>query len=290
VPESLGSNPTLAGALSLLTSALHACGLSQPASQAEALLCEALKISWSDLKLNPTKALQDSEIETLQNYLVRRCKGEPLAYIAERAWFFEREFYVDSRVLIPRPETEILVEKALIEIPEDQTQKIVDLGCGSGCIGLTLARLRPQAVVTLVDKSAEALQVAKANQSKLQVDSEVLWVQSEVQETTSLLGSPFDIVVANPPYIPEGDLRLEDQVKNYEPFMALYSENQGLECIHKWLQWSYHNLREGGFGFFEFGEGQDPEVLKFVNELGLAHEATFEDYQQIPRVLKFRKV
>ena len=163
----------------------------------------------------------------LEALLARRFAGEPVQYIRRKAEFFSREFYVDERVLIPRPETEVLVETAIERAPRGA--RVVDVGTGSGCIAISLQRERPDLRVLGVDRSIDALAVADLNRRRL--DSPVRLTGSDLIGSTRV---PFDVVVSNPPYVPEEEvLALMPEVREWEPRMALTPGVRGTEIIER---------------------------------------------------------
>ncbi len=196
------------------------------------------------------------EIQALQ-------EGTPIQYAIGHVQFFNRQFYVDKNVLIPRFETEELVEKALEYIQQiwekDFPLHILDLGCGSGVIGLTLQDKLPSSTVELLDISEKALNVAKKNSETLQIP--VLFHQGDFLE--NLESSPFDIIISNPPYIRE-DEEIEEIVKKNEPALALYGGKDGLSCYRKILQHVNSYLKEKFLLAFEIGETQKDSLTELV--------------------------
>lgn len=205
--------------------------------------------------------------------LARRYAGEPIQYILGRSEFYGREFFVDQRVLIPRPETELLVEAALDRAPHGA--RVVDVGTGSGCIALTLALERPDLRLLGVDKSIAALAVAKRNRENLQANA--------ILAASDLLASirSADVIVSNPPYIPEADVEtLAAEVRDFEPRMALTPGPRGTEAIERILAaaGNAHVLMEVGFG-------QEQSVRDAAAAHGFTVDDFLDDLAGIPRVV-----
>lgn len=211
--------------------------------------------------------------------LERRWSGEPLQYIRARADFYGREFHVDSRVLIPRPETELLVEAALKIAPENG--RIVDIGSGSGAIGITMKLARPDLRVTAVDLSMGALAVTALNCSRLGAH-----VSLAASDLLSSIRGEFDLIVSNPPYIPAHDIAgLQVEVRDHEPHMALTPGAAGTEAIDRILEQSRSHLRRGGRVVFEIGIGQETPVRALAARHDFGVERVIPDLAGIPRTV-----
>jgi release factor glutamine methyltransferase len=209
----------------------------------------------------------------VQPLLARRFEGEPLQYIRGRTEFYSREFQVDRRVLIPRPETELLVEAAIRIAPSGAT--VVDVGTGSGCIAISLERERSDLRVAGVDRSTEALAVAAINRRRLQ--SKVMLFASDNLRAAAR----FDVVVANPPYIPFDEYAaLQDEVRRYEPRQALTPGPLGTEAIDRILE-------QAGTAkvLLEIGFGQETAVRDLAARRGFAVDEVIPDLAAIPRVV-----
>jgi len=213
----------------------------------------------------------------------RRARREPLAYILGRREFWRLSLEVSSAVLIPRPESELIVEAALERCAEGQPLTIADLCTGSGCLAIALATERPQATVTATDISEAALELARRNAAALGVADRVLFYRADLLEG---LAGPFDLILANPPYVPEIDREgLAPEVRDYEPAVALFAGSDGLDCIRKLVAGSPSRLAARGLLVFEFGFGQADAVCTLVaGTRGLVLEAIERDLQGIPRV------
>ncbi|MEA2488323.1 MAG: release factor glutamine methyltransferase [Acidobacteriota bacterium] len=211
--------------------------------------------------------------------LARRYAGEPLQYIRGRTEFYGREFYVDDRVLIPRPETELLVEAALARAPRGG--RVVDVGAGTGCIAISIERERPDLHVLSVDRSVAALAVASRNRAHL---------ESRVQLAGSdLLGSVrgmFDLIVSNPPYVPLHEYEeLQVEVRIYEPRLALTPGPRGTETIERLLDEVPSRLAPGGHVLLEVGYGQEGAIRALAAAKGFDVDAFLPDLAGIPRIV-----
>jgi release factor glutamine methyltransferase len=211
--------------------------------------------------------------------LARRYAGEPLQYIRKKTEFYSREFYVDNRVLIPRPETELAVDAVLERVPRGG--RVIDIGTGSGCIAITIERERPDLQVVSVDRSIDALAVAAINRAKL--DSRVALVASDL--LTSVRGT-FDVIVSNPPYVPLAEYEhLTVEVRIHEPRMALTPGPRGTEIIEQLLEQARTRLRDKGCVILEVGYGQEKAIRELAQEKGFRVDAFLPDLAGIPRVV-----
>ena len=199
--------------------------------------------------------LYKEEVEAMKN-------NKPLQYVIGKVNFYGSEFIVNENVLIPRFETEELVENTTIKIKEmfeDKHIKILDIGCGSGVIGLTLKKFFPESEVTLVDISKEALQVAKENAKKLNLDVE--FIESDIFQNVYDI---YDVIISNPPYIMD-DEEIEDIVRDNEPHIALYAGKDGLDCYKKIMKDIKRHLNNKYLISFEIGRYQAPSIISMTN-------------------------
>jgi len=259
-----------------------------PERQIEDLVGFHLGFSWSDIKLKSSSSVPDFEKENILKDMNRLVTGEPLAYVIGEKFFYKLKFKCDPRALIPRPETELLVEKAL-EYSKDP-KKIMDIGAGTGCIGLSLANEFSKAQVLLVDASKEALSLSEENRVNLNLQNAQM-IECTVGEDDQALNSEndFDLIVSNPPYIAEDDKRVEESVHSFEPHQALYTKEQGVYWIRLWLDWVYPKLKKDGFFLFEFGKNQEELVVKLVSESGFRVVEWVFDYAGIKRHIVLQK-
>lgn len=231
--------------------------------QAKILLADLLNKNPLELLVYLDEVVDDSIVELYKKEVQAIRNNEPLQYVMGYVNFFGQKFIVNRNVLIPRFETEELVEKTLSYIndffPTKNNLKILDIGCGSGVIGLTLKNKIPTAEVTLLDISKEALSVAQENAKRLNLD--VNFVQSDIFTN---IKDKYDIIISNPPYIMENE-EIEDIVKNNEPHIALYAGKDGLDCYKKIMKDIKHHLTEKFIIAFEIGQYQAPSIVNMAN-------------------------
>ena len=242
--------------------------------EARLLLAAASGFSEASVLANPELPLPFSVVRSFGEMVSRRAAGEPVAYILGRKEFYGLELAVNPAVLIPRPETELLVDIAL----ERNFSSLVDLGTGCGAIALALKKHRPQARVVAVESSAAALAVAQRNATKHSLDIEFRhgrWLEA-------VAGERFDLVVANPPYIAAGDPHLHEL--SFEPASALVAGPDGLDAIREIVRAGPAHLSRGGWLFLEHGMGQDRAVRALLAEAGLEEPTSRPDFAGIPRV------
>jgi release factor glutamine methyltransferase len=272
--------PASAGEALQAARARLAAASRNPRRDAEVLLAHVLRCDQAALLTHPERLLSPAESDQLENFLKRRLASEPMQYITGSQEFFGLLFEVTPDVLIPRPETEHLVEAALEHIGREAV-RILDVGTGSGAIAVSLAHARPQSHVTAVDLSPAALEVARRNAQRHAVLDRVTFLQSNL--LAALDGADFDVVVSNPPYIAEGEV-LEPQVSNYEPHPALYAGPTGLEVYERLIPEARKVLKPGGWLLLEIGFGQQPAVEALLR--GWRSVSVVHDLQGIPRVLQ----
>ena len=210
----------------------------------------------------------------------RRRAGEPVAYITGEREFFSLAFRVTPAVLIPRPETELLVEAALASIPADAPARVLDLATGSGCVAVAIANERPGAQVTATDVSREALAVARENAKRHGTRIDLV----ESDWFAALAGRRFDLIVANPPYVAEDDPHLAAGDLRFEPRAALVAGPKGLDCIETIVEQAIHHLRAGGRLLFEHGYDQAPCARALLAAAGYGDIVTRRDLAGIERV------
>jgi len=224
----------------------------------------------------------------LRALLARRSAGEPMQYIAGEAEFYGMPFLVDRSALIPRPETEHVVEMAVALGKALGRPRIVDVGTGSGAIAITLARQLPNAVVTATEVSKAALEVAQRNAERLGFAERVRFLHGDL--LAPVAGEHFDIVVSNPPYVPERDrASLAVEVREFEPAQALFAGQDGLEIYRRLIPAAFAALAPGGFVVLEIGFGQRDAVGALFEEPGFAEVEFTDDLQGIPRVASAKR-
>lgn len=253
------------------------------AGDARPLLQAALCVDRAFLVAHDDKPLSPGQVAAYSTFVERRRTGEPVAYILGMREFFGLDFKVTPVVLIPRPETELLIELALERIPPHQPCKVLDLGTGCGNVAVALARHRPLAQITAVDYSAAALEVAKQNaQNLLGETNSIRFQQSDWY--AALNDKKFDLIVSNPPYVAASDPHLQQGDLRFEPGPALLAGSDGLECIKHIASRAPRHLRGGGCLLFEHGYGQAEACRSLLAANGFSHLFSAVDLAGIPRV------
>lgn len=248
---------------------------------AEIMLCTVLGKERSYLRTWPDQELDPGHVGTYKVMLDERQQGKPIAYIIGNREFWSRDFQVSPDVLIPRPDTELLIELSLALIPANQPCRIIDLGTGSGIIAITLAAERPYAQVSAADISATALQIAKANALKHKVEH-IQFYQSNWFE--NIPAGKFDFIVSNPPYLAEDDEHLQQGDLRFEPKTALIAAQRGLSDIRTIAKTARDKLGNGGFLLVEHGYNQQNDVQNLFRSLGYCNIQAHTDLSGQPRV------
>ncbi len=262
-------------------------GIDQPRSNAEVLLAHVLGTARLKLYLHHDQPLTPQELALYRDIIRRRAAFEPTQYITGRQEFWSLEFEVTSSVLIPRPETELLVEKA-VEFLDGRPGRLLDLGTGSGAVAVSIARECPGVSIVASDASIEALAVARRNAVRHGTEDRIFFVASDLFSAFTPSKPPFDLVVSNPPYI--GDVEfavLAPEVRRYEPEAALRGGGQdGLDIIRRILDEVHLYLKPGGPLLVEIGFGQAEILEAELSGYSRIESRGFtKDYSGIPRVL-----
>ncbi len=258
-------------------------GLPDPRREARWLLARALAVSEAWLLAHRGEEVTPPHEATFRGWIERRRLGEPAHYLTGSCPFWDRQFLVSPAVLIPRPETELLIAAALA-LPRPPAPRVLDIGTGSGCLAVTLALEWPQAKVVAVDLSLPALAVAKANARRLQ--ARVCLAASDLVE--AVVG-PFDLVIANLPYVPDPEIpRLAPEVSRFEPRLALAGGADGTHLLVRLLGDLSHLLVPGGHALLEVGPGQITALEPHWLVAGLQRVAVMADPAGTPRVLHLR--
>ena len=275
-------NPSTIG--SLLADARRALGAAPfrpPRREAQLLLGHVLELSEAGVLAHPDRAVAQDTVARFQGLLERRLRGEPVAYLAGEREFYGRPFEVDPRVLIPRPETEHLIEAALgLDLPEHP--RVLDVGTGSGCIAATLALEFPEARLVATDLSLAALRVAHANSRVHQVEERMTCVQADLAMALQI--SAFDLVVSNPPYVNVDDPATSLEVSRFEPHLALFAPDAGRAVVEALLE-AAQTLRPGAHLLVEIGYDQGRWLRSAVEgRAALELVDLVRDYSDIPRI------
>jgi release factor glutamine methyltransferase len=257
---------------------------------AELLLLYTLNITRATLIANPTGELPPTQKETYNKAIARRLRHEPIQYITGQQEFFGLALRVTPAVLIPRPETEHLVEAVLQRLPHDRPLAIADIGTGSGAIAIALAANLAQAHITALDLSPEALAVARSNASLHHLTQRIRFL---ISDRLTAIPPPerhahFDAIVSNPPYVPTDDAeQLHPQVREHEPALALFAGPDGLDVYRLLIPEAWHALKPGGLLALEIGHGQRDSLAALLD--GWKDLVFVDDLQGIPRVALARK-
>jgi len=255
---------TLQQALSRAKAILVKNNIEDAPIECELLLRHALKISHAQLYLDLNHELSLEQEETFWHLIKRRLNGEPTAYITEHREFYGLDFYVDSRVLIPRPESELLVEMALNLAQNRTVSTIAEIGTGCGAIAISLALNLPQTRIYATDISASAIDVAQLNCQQHGVVNRIHLLHGDMLNP---LPEPVDLIIANLPYVKESELLLAISPMNFEPQLALNGGSDGLEKIRQLCHQVRSKLRPEGSLLLEIGQGQAPAVTTFLRSL-----------------------
>jgi release factor glutamine methyltransferase len=280
----------LSEAESLLTEGPHP---ERARRNAEALLLYVLRQNAQDTNLAWLLAHWDEPLApdaaaALLALVKRRRTGEPIQYITGEAEFYGLSFRVNRDVLIPRPETEQLVEKAIALAAGFALPRIVDVGAGSGAIAVALAAKLPTAQMTATEISAPALPIAHENAGRSEVRDRIRFLEGDL--LAPVAGEQFDMVVSNPPYVPESDrAALSVEVRDYEPAQALFAGEDGLAIYRRLIPAAFAALDSGGFVVLEIGYGQQEPVRALLTGTGFNYVEFTTDLQGIPRVATARR-
>lgn len=253
---------------------------------AEILLRHASGMSDTQLITRSRERL-DTELVTQVDELIReRMKGAPIAYLTGHREFYALLLRVNSQVLIPRPETELLVESALEKVTGMETPRILELGTGSGAISLAIAHNAPHAQLVATDISDPALKIASHNAHRYHIGN-IRFERSNWFE--GLSGEQFDLILSNPPYIDPEDIHLQQGDLRFEPRIALVAEQHGLADIRTIIDQAPHHLEGGGYLMLEHGYDQGPAVCKMLDSRGFKNTRTLQDLNRLDRLSLARK-
>ncbi len=266
--------------MTTVAAALTAARAKLPPNEARLLLGHVLQQTPAWLLAHDDESLDEDALLSFASLVVRRAGGEPVAYLLGYREFFGRRFGVGPDVLIPRPETELLVELVTARVGAGSTANILDLGTGSGCIAITLALELPLAYVTAVDSSNAALRVAASNVQRM--DANVRLVQSDW--FAGLAHERFDLIVSNPPYVADEDSHLAHGDLRHEPLQALASGADGLDAIRIISAGAMQHLQPGGSLLIEHGYDQAQAVHRILDRAGFSNIRVYPDFAGVLRV------
>jgi release factor glutamine methyltransferase len=276
-------------ALASAVDRLEAADVGSPRMNAEVLLMFVLGANRAYVYAHPERELTAEEEARYDEALAQRATGMPSQYITGHQEFWGLDFVVSPAVLIPRPETEHLVETVLELAREVQRPKIVDVGTGSGAIALALAHELKHAELCAVDVCPDALEIARANAARLQLDGRVRFMESNVLQSLAEVHD-FDFVVSNPPYVgfDEAD-KVQKSVREFEPRMAVFAGEQGLDVIAPLVEQAHSVLKAGGWLAVEIGYSMRDAVLNLLGPTAWRDVRVVPDLQGIPRVVAARR-
>jgi len=277
---------TVLEAIKLSTEYLDKKGVELPRANAEILLAEILKCKRLELYLSFEKPLNEKELNQYREFIRQRGSRIPLQYITGHVEFFGMEFIVNHNVLIPRPETELLVEKIILENNKSTEFRILDIGIGSGNISVVLAKHLPNARVTGIDISESAINTAKQNAGLNLITDNLEIIRFDIFNDDLSQLNKYDIIVSNPPYISQEDYKeLEPELKFHEPRIALTDGNNGFTFYKKIINSAAQLLYPGGKIYFEVGKDQHAKIFKILLENNFRNVHFLKDYSGIERII-----
>ncbi len=254
----------------------------------ELILSKILNKTREEILTNLDNKINDIEKDQFNFYVNKRKRKNPMSYILGFKYFWKYKFYINKSVLIPRPETEQLIEQSLKYIPVEKELNILDIGTGSGCLIVSLLKERSKCYATAIDLSKEALKVAKINANMHHLENKIKFFNINIDKFNS---SKYDLIISNPPYINKVDLnRLEDDVRLYEPKLALYGGVTGFESIKKIIKNSYKLLKYNGKLVMEIGEKQKNFSTKILVNNGFYINSVCKDFSGKDRCLISTKI
>jgi len=262
--------------------------IANPQLDSEILLSNSIKRDKKHIILNPKEILKLEQLGKFKNLIERRKKGEPIAYLINKKEFWKDEFFVNKDVLIPRPDTELIIEQVLKIYSKDLQLQVLDIGTGSGCILLSILRERPNFYGTGIDISKKSINVSKFNTKQLNLMNRVKFYHSSVDNFK--IGK-YDLIVSNPPYIEQLSLKyLEKDVVNFEPKLALSGGFDGFSKIRKVINKSSTLVKKNGKFILEIGFNQKNRVIKTLKEEGFYINKAIKDYGNNDRCIISTKI
>lgn len=280
---------SIAESLSNAESILKESGIAEPRREAMSLLMLAIHKDKTFIYSRPDHLLTSEETTILDSYLERRAGREPLQYISGVQEFYGLEFEVTPDVLIPRPETEMIVERAIQIIRTSGIESFCDVGTGSGCIAISILHEVASVRAVGLDQSTRALEVARRNAGKHGVDARLQLLESNI--FSSVTDQKFGLIVSNPPYVPVDDIAgLQAEVRDFEPHGALTDRSDGLSIIRRIVEESPGHLSGQGYLLLEIGFDQAERVVAMFDRGHWQEPELFQDLQGIPRLVSVRLI
>jgi release factor glutamine methyltransferase len=254
----------------------------------EILLAEVLGLSREYIILNNHKNLDKIKLDHFKKLIKERANRKPIAYLLNKKDFWESEFYVNKNTLIPRPDTEVVIEEILRLTKYKTKLNILDIGVGSGCILLSILRERKNFYGTGIDISKKSLEISKINAKNLNVEQRIKFYKSDIDNFSK---GKYDLIISNPPYIKSCDLKyLEKDVINFEPKLALDGGFDGLSVIRKVIKKSSELIKRNGVFILEIGFNQKNKVIKLLNKKGFYINRTLKDLAKNDRCIVSTKI
>ena len=262
--------------------------IANPQLDSEILLSNSIKRDKKHIILNPKEVLNSEQLEKFKSLIERRKKGEPIAYLINKKEFWKDEFFVNKDVLIPRPDSELIIEQVLKIYSKDDQLQILDIGTGSGCILLSILKERSNFYGTGIDISKKSINVSKFNAKQLNLTNRVKFFHSSVDNFNN---GKYDIIVSNPPYIEQLSLKyLEKDVVNFEPKLALSGGFDGFSKIRKVINKASILIKKNGKFILEIGFNQKNKVIKILKEEGFYVNKAIKDYGNNDRCIISTKI
>ena len=262
--------------------------IANPQLDSEILLSNSIKRDKKHIILNPKEILNSEQLGKFKSLIERRKKGEPIAYLINKKEFWKDEFFVNKDVLIPRPDTELIIEQVLKIYSKDVQLQVLDIGTGSGCILLSILKERPNFYGTGIDISKKSINVSKFNAKQLNLTNRVKFFHSSVDNFNN---GKYDIIVSNPPYIEQLSLKyLEKDVVNFEPKLALSGGFDGFSKIRKVINKASILIKKNGKFILEIGFNQKNKVIKILKEEGFYVNKAIKDYGNNDRCIISTKI
>ena len=262
--------------------------IANPQLDSEILLSNSIKRDKKHIILNPKEVLNSEQLGKFKNLIERRKKGEPIAYLINKKEFWKDEFFVNKDVLIPRPDSELIIEQVLKIYSKDVQLQVLDIGTGSGCILLSILKERSNFYGTGIDISKKSINVSKFNAKQLNLTKRVKFFHSSVDNFNN---GKYDMIVSNPPYIEQLSLKyLEKDVVNFEPKLALSGGFDGFSKIRKVINKTNNLIKKNGKFILEIGFNQKNKVIKILKEEGFYVNKAIKDYGNNDRCIISTKI
>jgi release factor glutamine methyltransferase len=279
--------PTVASLLEEAQERLRSAGVPSPELDAELLLRHVLQWDRARIVTEAKSAVDQAAEPRFRALIDERATRKPLQHLTGRQWFWKHEFVVTPDVLIPRPETELIVEASLDLLRDVDRPLVVDVGTGSGCIALSIAAELPSATVVATDVSPAALRVAETNRRRLGLEGRVRLLEGDLLAPVRDLAGRVDLVASNPPYVGEDDV-LEPEVRDHEPRLALFPTGGRAAVYARLAEGAAGVLKPGGFLVLEIGAGMEDEVRRLCESAAFHVTRVVPDLQGIPRTVVSR--